>query len=73
MFSDIEISQQNPTRKVVEVASKLGLAEDALIPYGHYKAKIDVAAVHSPSKPEGKLILVTAISPTQSSRTGQYG
>ena len=64
MFSDIEISQQNPTRKVVEVASKLGLAEDALIPYGHYKAKIDVAAVHSPSKPEGKLILVTAISPT---------
>ena len=61
MLSDIEISQQTPIKKVAEVAKALGLAEDALIPYGHYKAKIDGAVSHNKN---GKLILVTAISPT---------
>ncbi|MFM9914107.1 MAG: formate--tetrahydrofolate ligase [Methylophilaceae bacterium] len=64
MLSDIEISQQTPTKKITEIAKTLGINADGLIPYGHYKAKIDLAALDLGNKPDGKLILVTAISPT---------
>ncbi len=64
MLSDIEISQQTPIKKITEVAKTLRLNVDSLIPYGHYKAKIDLAALDLAIKPDGKLILVTAISPT---------
>jgi len=64
--SDIEISQSAPKRPIVEIArEKLGIAPENLDPYGHYKAKVSMDYVKSlKSKPNGKLILVTAITPT---------
>jgi formate--tetrahydrofolate ligase len=65
MLSDIDIAQKATMRKIYDVASKLGIPEDALEPYGHYKAKVSLNYVDSlKSKKNGKLILVTAISPT---------
>jgi formate--tetrahydrofolate ligase len=64
--SDIEISQAAKKRPIIEVAKdKLGIAAENLDPYGHYKAKVSMDYIKSlQSKPDGKLILVTAISPT---------
>jgi formate--tetrahydrofolate ligase len=63
--SDIEIARQAKMKPIREVASKLGIPEEHLIPYGHTKAKIGMNFVKSlESKPDGKLILVTAINPT---------
>jgi formate--tetrahydrofolate ligase len=64
--SDIEISQSAQKRRIVDVAKeKLGIAAENLDPYGHYKAKVSMDFVKSlASKPNGKLILVTAITPT---------
>jgi formate--tetrahydrofolate ligase len=64
--SDIEISQTAKKRRIVDIAKeKLGIAAENLEPYGHYKAKVSMDYVKSLSgKPNGKLILVTAISPT---------
>jgi len=66
MLSDIEIAQQGRLKRIAEVAQdKLGLASDHLQPYGHYKAKISLDYLDSiQSRPDGKLILVTAMSPT---------
>ncbi len=66
MSSDIEIAQKATLRRVVELAKdRLGIPEDALEPYGHYKAKVSLDYLDSlKDKPNGKLILVTAISPT---------
>jgi len=65
MLSDIEIAQKASMKKIYEVASKLGIPEDAIEPYGHYKAKVSLQYVDSlKDKKNGKLILVTAISPT---------
>ncbi|MGH8640029.1 MAG: formate--tetrahydrofolate ligase, partial [Burkholderiales bacterium] len=64
-LSDIEIAQQAKMQRIVEVAAKLGIAEVHLEPYGHYKAKVSLEFVASlKDKPDGKLILVTAMSPT---------
>jgi formate--tetrahydrofolate ligase len=64
-LSDIEIAQQAKMKRVVEVATKLGIPEEHLEPYGHYKAKVSLEYVDSlKGKPNGKLILVTAMSPT---------
>jgi formate--tetrahydrofolate ligase len=63
--SDIEIARQAKMKPIREIASKLGIPEEHLIPYGHTKAKIGMDFVKSLSgKPDGKLILVTAINPT---------
>ncbi len=63
--SDIEIAQAAKMTRVTEVATRLGIPEDQLEPYGHYKAKISLDYVNSlKDRPNGKLILVTAISPT---------
>src|SRR3954465_6429504 len=64
--SDIEISQSAEKRRIIDVAKeKLGIAAENLDPYGHYKAKVSMEFVKSlASKPNGKLILVTAITPT---------
>ena len=64
--SDIEISQAAKKRPILDVArERLGMAAENLEPYGHYKAKVSMDYVKSLStKPNGKLILVTAISPT---------
>src|ERR1700757_4702333 len=66
MLSDIEIAQQGRLKRIAEVAQdKLGVASDHLQPYGHYKAKISLEYLDSiQSRPDGKLILVTAMSPT---------
>src|SRR5690349_709701 len=64
-LSDIEIAQQAKMVRAVKIAEKLGIPEEHLVPYGHYKAKISLDYADSlASKPNGKLILVTAISPT---------
>lgn len=65
MLSDIEIAGQAKMLKINEVAKNLGIAEDDLEPYGHYKAKLsENLYVKLADKPDGKLILVTAINPT---------
>ncbi|WP_333839085.1 formate--tetrahydrofolate ligase [Pelomicrobium sp.] len=65
MLSDIEIAQRAKMKRIREVAEGLGIPEDALEPYGHYKAKVSLEWVDSlKSRRDGKLILVTAISPT---------
>ena len=65
MRSDIEIAQAATMKPILEVASRLGIPDDALDQYGRYKAKISLEYIDSlASKPDGKLILVTAISPT---------
>jgi len=63
--SDIEIASAADIRPIREIGAKLGIPEDALIPYGHDKAKIsaDYLAANGKNK-DGKLILVTAVSPT---------
>ena len=63
MLSDIEIAQAAQMQPITEIAAKLGLQGQSVIPYGHYKAKIDHKLAKADG-PEGKLILVTAISPT---------
>src|ERR687897_3087975 len=64
--SDIEISQAAKKRPILDVAKeRLGIAAENLDPYGHYKAKVSMDYVKSlASKKNGKLILVTAITPT---------
>jgi len=64
--SDIEISQAAKMTPIAEVAkSRLGIAVENLDPYGHYKAKVSMDYIKSlKDKPDGKLILVSAISPT---------
>jgi formate--tetrahydrofolate ligase len=65
MASDIEIAQQATMQRITQVAAKVGVPEDSLEPYGHYKAKISLEYLNSlKDRPDGKLILVTAISPT---------
>ena len=63
MLSDIEIAQAAEMKPITEIAAKLGLQGEDVIPYGHYKAKLNHKLAKA-DKPEGKLILVTAISPT---------
>ena len=63
--SDIEIAQAATLKPIQEIASKLGIPNDALIPYGHDKAKISADFLKKIDKEkDGKLILVTAVSPT---------
>ncbi|MCC6887953.1 MAG: formate--tetrahydrofolate ligase [Hyphomicrobiales bacterium] len=64
--SDIEIAQAAKKRPILEIAGeKLGIAPENLEPYGHYKAKVSMDYIKSlQSRPNGKLILVTAITPT---------
>src|SRR5436190_1574822 len=64
--SDIQIAQEAKKRPIMELArEKLGIAPENLEPYGHYKAKVSMDYIKSlQSKPNGKLILVSAISPT---------
>ena len=64
--SDIEIAQAARMRPIMEIArEKLGIAPENLEPYGHYKAKLSMNFIKSlKSRPNGKLILVSAITPT---------
>ena len=63
--TDIEIAQECEKRKITEIAAKAGIDEKYLEQYGNYKAKVDYKLLKDlESKPNGKLILVTAITPT---------
>ena len=63
--SDIEIAQACDKKKITEIAAKAGIEEKYLEQYGNYKAKIDYRLLKDKTdKPDGKLILVTAITPT---------
>jgi len=63
--SDIEIAQKAKIKPIGEIAKKLGIPNEAISPYGHYKAKVSLEYIDTlKNKPDGKLILVTAISPT---------
>lgn len=65
MLSDIEIAQQAKMQKITEVAAKLGISEDDIELYGKYKAKLSYDLIRRvKEKKDGKLILVTAITPT---------
>ncbi|MGN0674117.1 MAG: formate--tetrahydrofolate ligase [Oscillospiraceae bacterium] len=65
MLSDIEIAQQAKMLKIGTIAENLGISEDDIEPYGHYKAKLSEALFSKTANdPDGKLILVTAINPT---------
>ena len=66
MTTDIEIAQKAKLQRISEVAkNKLGIDDRHLDPYGHYKAKVSLDYVNSlAARPDGKLILVTAITPT---------
>ncbi|MBS0236786.1 MAG: formate--tetrahydrofolate ligase, partial [Proteobacteria bacterium] len=63
--SDIEIAREAKIKPIAEVAAKIGVPSHALIPYGWTKAKVSTAYIDQiQSNKNGKLILVTAISPT---------
>lgn len=65
MLSDIEIAQSAKMLKIGEIAKKLGISEEEIEPYGHYKAKLSQKLFDRvANNPDGKLILVTAINPT---------
>lgn len=65
MLTDIEIAQATKMLEIKEIAAKLGVSEDEIEPYGHYKAKLSQKLIDRAAKnPDGKLILVTAINPT---------
>ncbi len=64
-MSDIEIAQKATMKPIIELAGdKFGIEAEHLDPYGHYKAKLSLEYVNNLSGDDGKLILVTAISPT---------
>jgi formate--tetrahydrofolate ligase len=66
MLTDIEIAQQAQSKKIIPLAQEtLGIPEDALEPFGHYKAKVALEYLRNlPEKKDSRLILVTAVSPT---------
>jgi formate--tetrahydrofolate ligase len=65
MLTDIEIARNTKMKKISEIASSLGITEDEIEPFGHYKAKLTESLFSRVSgNPDGKLILVTAINPT---------
>ena len=63
-LKDIEIAQACRMQPIAEIAARAGIADTYLEPYGRYKAKIDLAFLQSDARPDGKLILVTAMTPT---------
>jgi formate--tetrahydrofolate ligase len=65
MKSDYEIAQENISQPIAAIAEKMGLPPEMLIPYGRYKAKIDISHFDEQKVAASKLILVTAITPTK--------
>ncbi|MFH4901701.1 MULTISPECIES: formate--tetrahydrofolate ligase [Staphylococcus] len=62
-LSDLDIANQSTLQPIGDIAEKVGIPADALEPYGHYKAKIDINQVKQKEN-KGKVVLVTAMSPT---------
>ncbi len=69
MLSNIEIARAAKPKPIVEVARGLGIPDEAVYNYGPYKAKIDLNWLNWLERPDGRLILVTAVTPT----TGRRG
>ena len=66
MPSSLEIAQEATLRPITEIAEALGLSEDEYDPYGRYKAKVSLSVLDRlADRPDGKLIDVTAITPTK--------
>ena len=63
-ISDIEIAQGCKLKKITEIAKRAGIDENDIEQYGKYKAKIELSALKNSKRNDGKLILVTAITPT---------
>lgn len=63
-LSDIEIAHRCQMKPITEIAEKAGIEEKYIEQYGRYKAKIDLSIMKENNRPDGKLILVTAITPT---------
>ena len=63
-LTDIEIAQQTPMDKITDVASRAGIDLKTVEQYGNYKAKLDYSLINDETVKNGKLILVTAITPT---------
>ena len=63
-MTDLEIAQQCPMKPIAEIAAAAGIEERYLECYGRYKAKVDYRLLRDSQRPDGKLILVTAINPT---------
>ena len=63
-LSDIEIAQNCPMKPISEITAEAGIAEKYVEQYGRYKAKIDLSLLSETDRADGKLILVTAITPT---------
>lgn len=65
MKTDIQIAQEAKIVNIMEIAKKIGLDEDSIEQYGKYKAKVDLKVLKNlENKKDGKLVLVTAITPT---------
>jgi formate--tetrahydrofolate ligase len=63
--SDIEIAQEAPKRPISEIARRIGLGDDDIVPYGRYIAKVPIGVTERMAdSPDGKLILVSAMTPT---------
>jgi formate--tetrahydrofolate ligase len=73
MLTDIEIAQEAKMLPIAEVAAKLGIGEQDIEMYGRYKAKLSIEPDPQPSKRKkaGKLVLVTAITPTPAAKASQ--
>ena len=65
MKSDYEIAQDNTNQLITKIAEDMGLPANLLVPYGHYKAKINISSFDEEKIAASKLILVTAITPTK--------
>ena len=70
-LTDLEIAQRCTMSPVADIARKAGIDEEYLEQYGKYKAKIDLGYLKERGKKRGKLILVTAITPTPPERARQ--
>ena len=64
MMTDIEIAQGCHMRPITEIAAAAGIDEKYIEQYGRYKAKIDLSIMDEVKRDNGKLVLVTAITPT---------
>ena len=65
MLTDIEIAAQAKMKRITDVAAAMGIRPEELEPYGHYKAKLsDDLLTRLQDRPDGKLVLVTAVNPT---------
>ena len=64
MKTDIEIAQSVEMKPIVEIAAAAGISDEYLEQYGKYKAKVDLSLLDKTDRKDGKLVLVTAITPT---------